>query len=192
MPSRPSVPPRSSFAPRLSLPEAVGAASIVLAWWFAFRDMRMAGRFMLALELAAIAGILVLCVIILRDVHPDLAAPLNDLALRYASPRMAVALDLAAASSGRSVGAGRMGHQYLHRCTACSWLILRSAALISSPGAKGAGTAWINWSAVPSRSVAAVKDGAFGSSTSTGSMTAILIPGLRNRSRSTVPRNFAA
>jgi amino acid transporter len=164
----------------------VGGASMLVAWWFAYRDMRLAGRLMLALELAAVAGILFLCVCILLKVHPqadeirasfrpsanfngwiglgfgmvfsilsfagfegaatlgeetfnprrsipiallstvfgsglffvfvaycevigfgphgikDLAnsqAPLDDLALRYASPRLAVALDLAAATS---------------------------------------------------------------------------------------------
>jgi amino acid transporter len=53
---------------------AVGACAIVLAWWLAFRDMRLAGRLMLALEVAAVTGILVLCVRILSEVRPGLAA----------------------------------------------------------------------------------------------------------------------
>ena len=165
---------------------AIGGGAILLAWWLAYRDMRLAGRLMLALEAAAVVGILFLCLCILRQVHAgpeqdlpvwqpstafggwsglgfgmvfsvlcfagfegaatlgeetvnprrnipiallgtvlgsgaffvfiaycevagfgtsgikDLAkseAPLNDLALRYASPRLAIALDLAAAVS---------------------------------------------------------------------------------------------
>jgi amino acid transporter len=165
---------------------AIGAAAMLLAWWLAFRDMRLAGRLMLALEAGAVAGIVCLCVSILRQVRPGLAetvatfqpsadfggwsglgfgmvfcvlsfggfegaatlgeethdprrnipiallstviasglfftfvaycevigfgaggitalakseAPLNDLALRYATPRLAIALDLAAAIS---------------------------------------------------------------------------------------------
>jgi amino acid transporter len=164
----------------------IGGASMLLAWWLAFRDMRLASRLMLALEAAAMIGILALCVIILQHVHPALErsasnwrpaadfggwtglgfgmvysilcfagfegaatlgeetinprrnipialfgtvlgsglffifvaycevigfgpqgirdlgasqAPLNDLALRYASPHLAIALDLAAATS---------------------------------------------------------------------------------------------
>jgi amino acid transporter len=165
---------------------AVGVGAMALAWWLAFRDMRLAGRLMLGLEAAAVAGIVVLCVSILLQVRPGMSetiatfqpsanfggwsglgfgmvfcilsfggfegaatlgeethdprrnipiallatvlgsglfftfvayceivgfgavgikelakseAPLNDLALRYASPRMAIALDLAAAIS---------------------------------------------------------------------------------------------
>jgi amino acid transporter len=165
---------------------AVGVGAMVVAWWLAFRDMRLAGRLMLALEAAAVAGIVGLCVAILLQVRPGVSeaiasfqpsanfggwsglgfgmvfcilsfggfegaatlgeethdprrnipiallatvlgsglfftfvayceivgfgaggikelakseAPLNDLALRYASPRLAIALDLAAAIS---------------------------------------------------------------------------------------------
>ena len=165
---------------------AVAVASMLAAWWLAFRDMRLAGRLMLALEAAAMLGIVVLCVLILQQVRPDAArladsfhpsaafggwaglgfgmvfsilsfagfegaatlgeetrnprrniplamlatvlvsgaffvfvaycevvgfgpdgmkalatseAPLNDLALRYASPQLAIALDVAAATS---------------------------------------------------------------------------------------------
>lgn len=165
---------------------AIGGASLLLAWWLAFRDMRLAGRLMLVLEMVAIIVIIALCIGILIQVHPsiettaatfrpsveyngwaglgfgmvfsilsfagfegaatlgeethnprrnipiallgtvfgsgfffvfvaysevigfgsegikDLAksnAPLNDLALRYASPQLAIALDVAAAAS---------------------------------------------------------------------------------------------
>jgi len=165
---------------------AVGVGAMVVAWWLAFRDMRLAGRLMLALEAAAVAGIVGLCVAILLQVRPGMSvaiasfqpsanfggwsglgfgmvfcilsfggfegaatlgeethdprrnipiallatvlgsglfftfvayceivgfgaggikelakseAPLNDLALRYATPRLAIALDLAAAIS---------------------------------------------------------------------------------------------
>src|ERR1700686_3695006 len=165
---------------------AVGGGAMVAAWWLAFRDMRLAGRLMLGLQAAAMAGILVLCVSILLQVRPGIhesaasfqpsadfggwsglgfgmvfcilsfggfegaatlgeethnprrnipiallftvivsglfftfvaycevigfgadgikalgksEAPLNDLALRYASPRLAIALDVAAAVS---------------------------------------------------------------------------------------------
>jgi len=165
---------------------AIAVVAMLTAWWLAFRDMRLAGRLMLGLEAAAIAGIVALCIIILVKVRPGLAetaatfrpsanfggwsglgfgmvfcilsfggfegaatlgeethdprrnipiallftvlasgvfftfvaycevigfgaggiqalgkseAPLNDLALRYASPRLAIALDLAAAIS---------------------------------------------------------------------------------------------
>jgi amino acid transporter len=165
---------------------AIGGVAMLAAWWLAFRDMRLAGRLMLGLEAAAVAGIVALCVSILLQVRPGLQqtaatfrpsanfggwsglgfgmvfcilsfggfegaatlgeethdprrnipialfatvigsgvfftfvaycevvgfgplglkalatseAPLNDLALRYASPRLAIALDLAAAIS---------------------------------------------------------------------------------------------
>jgi amino acid transporter len=165
---------------------AIGGGSMLLAWWLAFRDMRLAGRLMLGLEAAAMTGIVILCISILMQVRPGLResaasfqpaadfggwsglgfamvfcilsfggfegaatlgeethnprrnipiallltvivsglfftfvaycevigfgadgikalgkseAPLNDLALRYASPRLAIALDVAAAVS---------------------------------------------------------------------------------------------
>ena len=180
---------------------AIGAGAMAVAWWLAFRDMRLAGRLMLGLEAAAVAGIVGLCVAILAQVRPGLSetaatfrpsanfggwsglgfgmvfcvlsfggfegaatlgeethdprrnipiallatvlgsglfftfvayceiigfgavgikelakseAPLNDLALRYASPRLAIALDLAAAIScfsgmlGALAAAGRV------------------------------------------------------------------------------------
>src|SRR5450631_2514305 len=164
----------------------VGGGAMLLAWWLAFRDMRLAGRLMVGMEAAAMTGIVVLCVSILMQVRPGMLetaasfepsatfngwsglgfamvfcilsfggfegaatlgeetrnprrnipiallftviasglfftfvaycevvgfgadgikalgkseAPLNDLALRYASPRLAIALDLAAAVS---------------------------------------------------------------------------------------------
>jgi amino acid transporter len=165
---------------------AIGAVSMLLAWWLAYRDMRMASRLMLLLEAVVVTVIIGLCIRILIEVRPDMAqtaltfrpsadyhgwaglgfgmvfcilsfagfegaatlgeethdprrnipiallgtvlgsgvffvfvayceimgfglegvkdlaksaAPLNDLALRYASPRLAIALDLAAAAS---------------------------------------------------------------------------------------------
>ncbi len=180
---------------------ALGAASMVLAWWLAYRDMRLAGRLMLALEAAVVIGIIGLCIAILVQVRPGMAqtaatfrpsaayngwaglgfgmvfcilsfagfegaatlgeetvnpkrnipiallatvlgsglffvfvaycevigfgpegvkalgtaeAPLNDLALRYASPQLAIVLDLAAAAScfssvlGSLAAAGRV------------------------------------------------------------------------------------
>jgi amino acid transporter len=48
----------------------IGLVSLLIAWWLAYRDMRLAGRLMLLLEAIAIAAILVLCIEILRQVHP--------------------------------------------------------------------------------------------------------------------------
>jgi amino acid transporter len=50
---------------------AIGVASMLLAWWLAYRDMRLAGRLMLALEGIAVIAIIGLCIVILRKVHPD-------------------------------------------------------------------------------------------------------------------------
>jgi amino acid transporter len=179
----------------------IGGASMVLAWWLAYRDMRLAGRLMLGLEAVVVVGIIGLCIAILVQVRPGWAqtaatfrpsahfngwvgmgfgmvfsilsfagfegaatlgeetlnprrnipiallvtvfgsglffvfvaycevigfgldgmkalgsseAPLNDLALRYASPPLAIALDLAAAAScfssvlGSLAAAGRV------------------------------------------------------------------------------------
>ncbi|HTV94891.1 MAG TPA: APC family permease [Steroidobacteraceae bacterium] len=49
----------------------IGAGATVLAWWLAYRDMRLAGRLMLLLEAIAIIAIVGLCLRILREVHPD-------------------------------------------------------------------------------------------------------------------------
>jgi amino acid transporter len=54
----------------------VGALAVLLAWWLAFRDMRLAGRLMLALEGVAVAGTLVLCARILTHTHPTMAQSL--------------------------------------------------------------------------------------------------------------------
>ena len=43
---------------------------MVLAWWLAYRDMRLAGRLMLVLEAIAIIAIVGLCV-----EHPAPGAP---------------------------------------------------------------------------------------------------------------------
>jgi amino acid transporter len=46
----------------------LGGLALLCGWWLAYRDARLAGRLMLALELAAVVGILGLCVAILRQV----------------------------------------------------------------------------------------------------------------------------
>src|SRR5258708_11789491 len=51
---------------------AIGGGALAVAWWLAFRDMRLAGRLMLGLEAAAMAGILALCVSVLLQVRPGL------------------------------------------------------------------------------------------------------------------------
>jgi amino acid transporter len=50
----------------------IGGGAMLLAWWLAFRDMRLAGRLMLGLEAVAMTGIVVLCVCILLKVHPGI------------------------------------------------------------------------------------------------------------------------
>jgi len=55
---------------------AIGAASLLLGWWFTMRDMRLAGRLMLAIEALALLAIGVLCIAILRAVHPTVAQTL--------------------------------------------------------------------------------------------------------------------
>jgi len=56
-----------------------GAAAVFLAWCLALRDMRLAGRLMLALEAVAVLGILALCVRILLCVHPTTSQTLATL-----------------------------------------------------------------------------------------------------------------
>ena len=56
----------------------VGAASMLLAWWLAFRDMRLAGRLMLGLEAVALLAIVGLCASILMRVHPTVEQSLNS------------------------------------------------------------------------------------------------------------------
>jgi amino acid transporter len=51
---------------------AVSGVAMLLAWWLAYRDMRLAGRLMLGLEAVAVAGILALCVAILVQVRPGI------------------------------------------------------------------------------------------------------------------------
>jgi amino acid transporter len=48
----------------------IGALSMVVAWVPAYRDMRLAGRLMLLMEAVAVVAIIVLCIDILRQVHP--------------------------------------------------------------------------------------------------------------------------
>jgi amino acid transporter len=51
---------------------AVSGVAMLLAWWLAYRDMRLAGRLMLGLEAIAVTGILVLCAAILVQVRPGI------------------------------------------------------------------------------------------------------------------------
>src|SRR5277367_3194754 len=51
---------------------AIGGGALVLAWWLAYRDMRLAGRLMLGLEVLAIIVIIGLCIGILVQVHPGM------------------------------------------------------------------------------------------------------------------------
>jgi amino acid transporter len=44
---------------------------MLVAWWLAYRDMRLAGRLMLLFEAVAVGAIIFLCICILRQVHPD-------------------------------------------------------------------------------------------------------------------------
>jgi len=48
----------------------IGLLALLLAWWLAYQDMRLAGRLMLALEALAMIAIIFLCIAILRQVHP--------------------------------------------------------------------------------------------------------------------------
>ena len=50
----------------------IAAGAVLLGWWLGVRDMRLAGRLMLALEAAAMCGVLALCASILVHVHPGL------------------------------------------------------------------------------------------------------------------------
>lgn len=50
----------------------VGGAAIVVAWFLAYRDMKFAGRLMLAMEVVTACVIVALCVRIVIDVHPTL------------------------------------------------------------------------------------------------------------------------
>ena len=52
---------------------AIGFGSMLLAWWLTYRDMRLAGRLMLAVQGVAVIAIIGLCVAILRSVHPNFA-----------------------------------------------------------------------------------------------------------------------
>jgi amino acid transporter len=48
----------------------IGVAAMLVAWWLAYRDMRLAGRLMLALQGVAVVAIIGLCVVVLQRVHP--------------------------------------------------------------------------------------------------------------------------
>ena len=56
---------------------AIGSVALIIAWWLAYRDMRLSGRLMLAFEVIAVLGIILLCVLILRQVHPTLEQTLT-------------------------------------------------------------------------------------------------------------------
>jgi amino acid transporter len=51
----------------------IAIASMLIAWWLAYRDMKLSGWLMLGLEAAAVIGILTLCICILFRVHPTAA-----------------------------------------------------------------------------------------------------------------------
>src|ERR1700681_4381022 len=48
----------------------IGVVALLVAWWLAYQDMRLAGRVVLALEALAVVAIIFLCIAILRKVHP--------------------------------------------------------------------------------------------------------------------------
>jgi amino acid transporter len=58
---------------------AIASVALIIAWWLAYRDMRLSGRLMLAFEVVAVLGILLLCALILRQVHPTLEQTLTTL-----------------------------------------------------------------------------------------------------------------
>lgn len=51
----------------------IAIMSMLVAWWLAYRDMKLSGWLMLGLEAAAVVGILALCVCIVLRVHPTTA-----------------------------------------------------------------------------------------------------------------------
>jgi amino acid transporter len=57
---------------------AIGGAAMLLAWGLAYRDMKLSGWLMLGLEAAAVLGILALCIVILRSVHPAMAQTMTS------------------------------------------------------------------------------------------------------------------
>src|ERR1700683_2993264 len=57
----------------------VAGATIVLAWWLAYRDMKFAGRLMLAMEALTVLAITALSVRIILEVHPTVAQSLATL-----------------------------------------------------------------------------------------------------------------
>jgi len=50
----------------------ISVVAMLLAWWLAYRDMKLSGWLMLGLEAAAVIGIIALCIIILRRTHPGI------------------------------------------------------------------------------------------------------------------------
>ena len=61
-----------------SLWMGIGAAAMLVAWWLAYRDMRLAGRVMLTLEAVAVGMIIALCISILHQVHPGIEPTLRS------------------------------------------------------------------------------------------------------------------
>ena len=57
----------------------VAGATIVLAWWLAYRDMKFAGRLMLAMEALTVLAITALGVRIILEVHPTVEQSLATL-----------------------------------------------------------------------------------------------------------------
>jgi amino acid transporter len=49
----------------------IGALSMVVAWFLAYRDMRLAARLMLVMEAVSVIAIVVLCLAILRQTQPS-------------------------------------------------------------------------------------------------------------------------
>ena len=62
-----------------SLWVAVAGATILLAWWLAYRDMKFAGRLMLAMEALTVLAIIALGVRIILEVHPTVEQSLATL-----------------------------------------------------------------------------------------------------------------
>ena len=84
---------------RLWIP--IGGAAMLLAWWLAHRDMRLAGRLMLGLEAAAVLAITALSLSILRQVHPSFEESMKSFRV---TPTLAIYLGNAESSSAERSG----------------------------------------------------------------------------------------
>lgn len=92
----------------------IGGGAMLLAWWLAFRDMRLAGRLMLGMEAIAMTGILVLCVCILLKVHPGIReteATLHPSADFGGWPGLGFAMVFCILSFGGFEGAATLGEE---------------------------------------------------------------------------------